>query len=83
MDDDVTSNDKTFNFTAMNVNRFYKQLSKLGRTPLRTKILPAANSGFKKSAVQWLNQTLHFVLSSVVANSFVLRNRQLIVAAKR
>ena len=41
------------------------------------------NSTYKKLAVQWLNETLCFVSSSVVADSFRLRNRQLLVAAKR
>jgi hypothetical protein len=44
---------------------------------------PAPNSTYKKLAVQWLNETLCFVSSFVVADSFVLRNRQLLVAAKR
>jgi hypothetical protein len=44
---------------------------------------PAPNSTYKKLAVQWLNQVLCFVSSSVVADSFRLRNRQLLVAAKR
>jgi len=44
---------------------------------------PAANSTYKKLAVQWLNEALCFVSSSVVADSFRLRNRQLLVAAKR
>jgi hypothetical protein len=43
----------------------------------------AGNSTQKKLAVQWLNEALCFVLSSVVADSFRLRNRQLLVAAKR
>jgi hypothetical protein len=43
----------------------------------------AYNSTYKKLAVQWLNEALSFVSSSVVADSFVLRNRQLLVAAKR
>jgi hypothetical protein len=43
----------------------------------------AYNSTYKKLAVQWLNEALCFVSSSVVADSFVLRNRQLLVAAKR
>jgi hypothetical protein len=34
-------------------------------------------------AVQWLIEYLFFASSSVVADSFVLRNRQLLVAAKR
>jgi hypothetical protein len=42
-----------------------------------------ANSTYKKLAVQWLNEALCFVSSSLVADSFVLRNRQLLVAAKR
>jgi len=41
------------------------------------------NSTYKKLAVQWLNEALCFVLSFVVADSLVLRNRQLLVAAKR
>ena len=44
---------------------------------------PAHNSTYKKLAVQWLNEALCFVSSSVVADSLVLRNRQLLVAAKR
>ena len=45
--------------------------------------MPAGNSTYKKLAVQWLNEALCFVSSFVVADSFVLRNRQLLVAAKR
>jgi len=41
------------------------------------------NSTYKKLAVQWLNKALYFVSSFVVANSLVLRNRQLLVAANR
>jgi hypothetical protein len=41
------------------------------------------NSTYKKLAVQWLNEVLCFVSSSVVADSLRLRNRQLLVAAKR
>jgi hypothetical protein len=44
---------------------------------------PAGNSTYKKLAVQWLNEALCFVSSSLVADSFRLRNRQLLVAAKR
>jgi hypothetical protein len=44
---------------------------------------PTPNSTYKKLAVQWLNEALCFVSSSVVADSFRLRNRQLLVAAKR
>jgi hypothetical protein len=42
-----------------------------------------ANSTYKKLAVQRLNEALCLVSSSVVADSFRLRNRQLLVAAKR
>jgi hypothetical protein len=42
-----------------------------------------ANSTYKKLAVQWLNEALCFAATLVVADSFVLRNRQLLVAAKR
>lgn len=37
------------------------------------------NSGFKKLAAMCLNEHLCFVTSSVVAGSFVLRNRQLLL----
>ncbi len=42
-----------------------------------------ANSTYKKLAVQRLNEALCFISSFVVAESFVLRNRQLLVAAER
>jgi hypothetical protein len=41
------------------------------------------NSTYKKLAIQWLNEALCFVSSSVLADSLVLRNHQLLVAAKR
>jgi len=41
----------------------------------------AHNSTYKKLAVQWLNEVSCFVSSFVVAESFRLRNRQLLVAA--
>jgi len=41
------------------------------------------NSGLAKVAVQWLIEHLCFVSSSVVADSFVLRNRHLRQAANR
>ncbi len=50
---------------------------------IRIEIMPACNSTYKKLAVQWLNEALCFVSSFVVADSFVLRNRQLLVAANR
>ena len=41
----------------------------------------ATNSTYKKLAVQRLNEALCFVSSFVVVDRFVLRNRQLLVAA--
>jgi hypothetical protein len=49
----------------------------------RTTRTTGYNSTYKKLAVQWLNEVLCFVSSSVVADSFRLRNRQLLVAANR
>jgi len=49
----------------------------------KTEITPAGNSTYKKLAVQWLNEALYFLESSVLTDSSVLRNRQLLVAAKR
>jgi hypothetical protein len=43
----------------------------------------ATNSTYKKLAVLWLHEVLCFVSSSVLADSLELRNRQLLVAAKR
>lgn len=42
-----------------------------------------ANSTYKELEIQCLNEHLCSVSSSVLADSFVLRNRQLFVAAKR
>jgi hypothetical protein len=50
---------------------------------LKNKEQRTANSTYKKLAVQRLNEALCFVSSSVVAGSFRLRNRQLLIAAKR
>jgi hypothetical protein len=44
---------------------------------------PAGNSIYKKLAVQWLDEALCFVSSSVVADNFRLRNRQFLVDANR
>ncbi len=41
------------------------------------------NRRLAKKRVQWLNEALCFVSSSVLANSLVLRNRQLLKPAKR
>jgi hypothetical protein len=56
---------------------------KLDLTSLRTDRRAADNSTYKKLAVQWLIEALCFVSSAVVADSFRLRNRQLLVAANR
>jgi len=56
---------------------------KIDTTLLRTDRRATDNSTYKKLAVQWLNEALCFVSSFVVADSLVLRNRQLLVAAKR
>jgi len=50
---------------------------------MRKILTPAGNSTYPKVAVQWLNQALCFVSRSLLADSFRLRNRQLLVAAKR
>ena len=52
-------------------------------TTKKPEIRAAHNSTYMKFAIQWLNEALCFVSSSVLADSFVLRNRQLLVAAKR
>ena len=44
---------------------------------------PAGNSGFKKLAVQWLNEVQFFKQTFVQVDSFVLRNRQLLKPANR
>jgi hypothetical protein len=41
------------------------------------------NSTYKKLAVQGLNEALCFLLSSVVPDSFRLRNRKFLIAANR
>jgi len=41
------------------------------------------NSTYKKLAVHWLNEVQFFNQTFVQVESFVLRNRQLLIAAKR
>lgn len=41
------------------------------------------NNTYRKLVVQWLIEALCLVSSSVLEDSFVLRNRQLLVAANR
>jgi len=43
----------------------------------------AYNSTYKKLAVQWINEVQFFNQTLVQVESFVLRNRQLLIAAKR
>jgi hypothetical protein len=64
-------------------NRFKGILCLFETVTFRTDSRAAANSTYKKLAAQWLNEAFCFVSSSAVADSFVLRNRQLLVAAKR
>jgi len=49
----------------------------------RTTRTPGHNSTYKKLAVQWLNEVQFFNQTFVKVDSFVLRNRQLLIAAKR
>ena len=44
---------------------------------------PAPNSTYKKLAVQWLNEVRFFNQTFLQVDSFVLRNRQLLIAANR
>ena len=44
---------------------------------------PAANSTYKKLAVQWLNEVQFFNQNFVQVDSFELRNRQLLKPATR
>jgi hypothetical protein len=46
-------------------------------------IIQGAHSSYKKLAVQWLNEVQFFNQTFVQVDSFVLRNRQLLIAAKR
>ena len=50
---------------------------------IRTVNRAAGNSGFKKLAVQWLNQVQFSNQTFVLVDSFVLRNHQLLKPAKR
>lgn len=44
---------------------------------------PACNSTYKKLAVQWLNEVQFFNQTFMQVDSFVLQNRQLLIAANR
>lgn len=68
-------------------NQFHLDRCVLKRNDIVSDIIDrqktGANSSYKKLAVQGLNEILCFVSSSMVAGSFVLRKRQLLVAANR
>jgi hypothetical protein len=49
----------------------------------RRTITTGYNSTYKKLAVQWLNEVQFFNQTFVQVDSFVLRNRQLLIAPKR
>ena len=68
---------------ALNPNPLGKSVCKLDTSTLRTDRRASGNSVFKKLAVQWLIEHLCFVSSAVLADSFVLRNRQLLKPANR
>ena len=56
------------------------------RISSQTKILVSAttaNSSYKKLAVTWLNEVQFFNQTLVQVDRFVLRNRQLLIAASR
>jgi hypothetical protein len=74
---------QTLTDIAMNANRFENGGCELDTSTLRTDRRASGNSGFKKLAVQWLIEHLCFVSSVVLADSFVLRNRQLLKPANR
>ena len=69
--------------SASKVNRLGQSVCKLVTSTLRADRRASGNSGFKKLAAQWLNEHLCFVSSAVLADSFVLRNRQLLKPANR
>jgi hypothetical protein len=60
-----------------------KLTSNFDRQTLVDRIARTANSTYKKLAVQCLNEVQFFNQTIVQVDSFVLRNRQLLIAAKR
>jgi hypothetical protein len=65
---------------------FVKELAKPTHNGLTTKTEEehrTDNSTYKKLAVQWLNEVQFFNQTFVQVDSFVLRNRQLLIAANR
>lgn len=67
----------------MNVNFFNKILDGFETTELNGQNSTTANSGFKKLAVQWLQEVQFSKETFVVADSLVLRNRQLLKPTNR
>jgi hypothetical protein len=63
------------------VNELINSCANFKKTNSAPAVARTANSSYKKLAVQWLNEALCFVSSSVLADSLRLRNRQLLVAA--
>jgi len=55
----------------------------MNRTTTTEKEARTSNNGFKKLAVQWLNQVQFFNQTFVQVDSFVLQNRQLLLATNR
>jgi len=74
---------QTMTETTLNIIPFGQSMCKLDTSSLRPDRRASGNSTYNKLAVQWLNEVLCFVSSFVVADSFRLRNRQLLVAANR
>lgn len=60
---------RTLTDTALNVVCFGQSVCRLDNTLLRTDRGASVNSGFKKLAVQWLNEYLCFVSSAVLVDS--------------
>jgi len=74
---------RTLTYTDLTVNRFEQSENKLDTSTLRTERREYGNSGFKKLAVQWLQEVQFPNETFVVTGSLVFRNRQLLVVAKR
>jgi len=66
-----------------NTEKERKNYSVFNDKPMTTEGNTAGNSTYKKLAVQWLNEDQFFNQTFVQVDSFVLRNRQLLIAAKR
>jgi len=69
--------------SASNVNLLEQSPCKIDTSKLRTDRRASGNSGFKKLAVQWLQEVQFSNGTFVVTDSFRLRNRQLLKPAKR